>query len=82
MAVDEIEHNLKLLNPGMTLLEMHRQAYPVPGECQQDAYPITEGGCELLTIFTLRRSAIGLAKTGNSRFSANLVTCDAIFASG
>ena len=26
MAVDEIEHNLKLVRPGMTLLEMQRLA--------------------------------------------------------
>jgi Xaa-Pro aminopeptidase len=39
MAVDEIEHNLKLVRPGMTLLEMQRQAYPVPDECRDNAYP-------------------------------------------
>ena len=39
LAVDEIEHNLKLVRPGMTLLEMQRQAYPVPEECRQNAYP-------------------------------------------
>jgi Xaa-Pro aminopeptidase len=39
MAVDEIEHNLKLVYPGMTLLEMQEQAYPVPEECQENAYP-------------------------------------------
>ena len=39
MAVDEIEHNLKLIYPGMTLLEMQRRAYSVPEECRQNAYP-------------------------------------------
>ncbi len=39
MAVDEIEHNLKLVRPGMTLLEMQQQAYPVPEECRKNAYP-------------------------------------------
>jgi Xaa-Pro aminopeptidase len=39
MAVNEIEHNLQLVRPGMTLLEMQRQAYPVPEECQKNAYP-------------------------------------------
>jgi len=39
MAVDEIEHNLKLVYPGMTLKEMQRQAYPVPEECRANAYP-------------------------------------------
>ena len=39
MAVDEIEHNLKLVYPGMTLKEMQYQAYPVPEECRENAYP-------------------------------------------
>ncbi len=39
LAVDEIEHNLKLVRPGMTLLEMQRLAYPIPEECRQNAYP-------------------------------------------
>jgi Xaa-Pro dipeptidase len=39
MAVDEIEHNLKLVRPGMTLMEMQRLAYPVPEECRTNAYP-------------------------------------------
>ena len=39
MAVDEVEHNLQLVRPGMTLLEMQRLAYPVPEECRENAYP-------------------------------------------
>jgi Xaa-Pro dipeptidase len=39
MAVDEIEHNLKLVYPGMTLKQMQQQAYPVPEECRENAYP-------------------------------------------
>ena len=39
MAVDEIEHNLKLVYPGMTLKEMQQQAYPVAEECRENAYP-------------------------------------------
>ncbi len=39
MAVDHVEHNLKLVYPGMTLKEMQRQAYEVPEECQRNAYP-------------------------------------------
>jgi Xaa-Pro aminopeptidase len=38
LAVDEIEHNLKLVYPGMTLKEMQQQAYPVPEEYQENAY--------------------------------------------
>jgi Xaa-Pro aminopeptidase len=39
LAVAEIEHNLQLVRPGMTLLEMQRLAYPVPEECRKNAYP-------------------------------------------
>jgi Xaa-Pro aminopeptidase len=39
LAVDEIEHNLKLVYPGMTLKEMQQQAYPVADEYQENAYP-------------------------------------------
>ena len=37
MAVDEVEHNLKLVYPGMTLKEMQQRAYPVAEECQENA---------------------------------------------
>ncbi len=39
LAVDQIEHNLKLVYPGMTLLEMQKKAYPVPPEYRHNAYP-------------------------------------------
>lgn len=39
LALEEIEHNLKLIRPGISLLEIQRQAY-VPGEEFRDnAYP-------------------------------------------
>ena len=39
LAVAEIEHNLKLIRPGMTLHEIQDQAFEVPEECQENAYP-------------------------------------------
>ena len=39
LAVAEIEHNLKLVKPGMTLLEMQQQAFSVPEEYRDNAYP-------------------------------------------
>ena len=39
MAVDQIEHNLQLVYPGMSLTEMQQKAYPVPEECRENAYP-------------------------------------------
>ena len=39
LALDEIEHNLRLIRPGITLLEFQEQVYPVPEEFQQNAYP-------------------------------------------
>ena len=40
MAYEEIQHNLQLVRPGMTLLEMQQRAYPVPEECIDNAYPV------------------------------------------
>lgn len=38
-ALDEIEHNLKLIKPGMSFRELQRLAYPIPEEFQENAYP-------------------------------------------
>ena len=38
LAVDEIEHNLKLVRPGITLREFQHQAYIPPEEFHQNAY--------------------------------------------
>lgn len=39
LAVAEIEHNLGLVRPGMSMLEMQKLAFPVPEECRENAYP-------------------------------------------
>jgi Xaa-Pro dipeptidase len=39
LAVSEIEHNLALLRPGISLLELQQQAYVPAEEFQQNAYP-------------------------------------------
>lgn len=39
LAMAEVEHNLKLIRPGIKLSELQAQAYPVPEEFQQNAYP-------------------------------------------
>ena len=38
-AMDEIEHNLALIKPGTKFSELQQQAYPVPDEFQENAYP-------------------------------------------
>ncbi len=38
-AVEEIEHNLKLIKPGISFTELQRRAWPIPEEFQQNAYP-------------------------------------------
>jgi len=38
LAMEEIEHNLKLVRPGITLREFQQQAWPVPEEFHQNAY--------------------------------------------
>ncbi len=39
LAMAEIEHNLKLVKPGMKFSEIQQQAYPVPEEFHKNAYP-------------------------------------------
>jgi len=39
LARDEIQHNLQLVRPGITFHEIQRQSYPIPPECQENAYP-------------------------------------------
>lgn len=39
LAMQEIEHNLKLVKPGMMFSEFQKSAFPVPEEFQKGAYP-------------------------------------------
>ncbi|MFT5115067.1 MAG: Xaa-Pro dipeptidase [Parasphingorhabdus sp.] len=39
LAHDEIEHNLQLVRAGITFHEIQQQSYPIPDECQENAYP-------------------------------------------
>ena len=39
LAMDEIEHNLKLIRPGISFSEIQQQAFPVAQEYQKNAYP-------------------------------------------
>jgi Xaa-Pro aminopeptidase len=39
MAMDEVEHNLKLIRPGAKFSEIQHNAWPVPEEFQDNAYP-------------------------------------------
>ncbi|MEO0329444.1 MAG: Xaa-Pro peptidase family protein [Pseudomonadota bacterium] len=38
LALDEIEHNIGLIRPGITAFEIQDQAFPVPEEFQEQAY--------------------------------------------
>ncbi len=39
MAYDEIQHNLALVRPGLGFREFQDLAFPIPEECQENAYP-------------------------------------------
>ena len=39
LAYAEIQHNLKLVKPGATVQEIQDQSFPIPEECQRNAYP-------------------------------------------
>lgn len=38
MAYAEVQHNLALVRPGISFLEFQQQSYPIPEECQENAY--------------------------------------------
>ncbi len=38
LAHDEVRHNLALVRPGITFREIQDQSYPIPAECQDNAY--------------------------------------------
>ena len=39
LAHDEIQHNLSLVRPGISFHEIQDQSFPIPEECQDNAYP-------------------------------------------
>ena len=39
LALEEIEHNMALIRPGITLREFQERAWPIPEEFQKQAYP-------------------------------------------
>ncbi|MCP4335182.1 MAG: aminopeptidase P family protein [Gammaproteobacteria bacterium] len=39
LAHEEIQHNLKLVRPGIGFCEIQDAAYPIPENCQDNAYP-------------------------------------------
>ena len=39
LAYDEIQHNLALVRPGITFHEIQNQSFPIPENCQDNAYP-------------------------------------------
>ena len=38
MAYDEIQHNLTLVRPGIAFSDFQAKSYPIPEECQENAY--------------------------------------------
>ena len=75
MAVDEIEHNLKLVRPGMTLLEMQRLAYPVPEECRQNAYPCIMHAVGMCDEYPQARPLFRGENPYDCRLQAGMVVC-------
>lgn len=39
LAYDEIQQNLGLVRPGISFHEIQEQSFPIPEECQENAYP-------------------------------------------
>ena len=75
MAVDEIEHNLQLVRPGMTLLEMQRQAYPVAEECQKNAYPCIMHAVGMCDEYPQARPLFRAVNPYDCSLQAGMVVC-------
>lgn len=39
LAYDEVQHNLSLVHPGARFSEIQAQAFPIPPDCRENAYP-------------------------------------------
>ena len=75
MAYDEIQHNLKLVRPGMTLLEMQRQAYPVPEECRDNAYPVIMHAVGMCDEFPMVKPLFKGENPYDCELQAGMVVC-------
>ncbi len=75
LAVDEIEHNLQLVRPGMTLLEMQRQAYPVPEECRDNAYPCIMHAVGMCDEYPMVRPLFRGTNPYDCELQAGMVVC-------
>lgn len=75
LAVDEVEHNLQLVRPGMTLLEMQRQAYPVPEECRDNAYPCIMHAVGMCDEYPMVRPLFRGVNPYDCELQAGMVVC-------
>ncbi len=70
LAYDEVQHNLQLVRPGITLHEIQEQSYPIPEECQENVYPCIIHGVGMCDEYP----RINPAHWGKNPYNAKLET--------
>lgn len=73
MAYDEIQHNLALVRPGITFHEIQEQSYPIPENCQKNAYPCIIHGVGMCDEFPRIQPAFTGPNPYNGTLEAGMV---------
>lgn len=75
LAVAEIEHNIALLRPGLSLTEFQRLAFPVPEEFQAQAYTCVFHGIGMCDEYPQAKALFRGPNPYDCRLEAGMVLC-------
>lgn len=75
LAVQEIEHNLKLIRPGISFTEIQQQAWPVPEEFHQNAYSCVMHGVGMCDEYPFVRPVFRGQGHYDGTLEAGMVIC-------
>jgi Xaa-Pro aminopeptidase len=75
LALEEIDHNLELVRPGITLREFQRQAYVPPEDCQENAYPCVIHAVGMCDEYPLVRHLFRQENPYDCTLEAGMVIC-------
>ena len=75
LALEEIDHNLALVRPGITLREFQRQAYVPPEDCQENAYPCVIHAVGMCDEYPLVRHLFRQENPYDCTLEAGMVIC-------
>ena len=75
LAVDEIDHNLALLRPGLTLFEFQQQALVLPEEYHANAYTCLIHGVGMADEYPRVNPVFGTPSHYDGTLEAGMVVC-------